>query len=64
MYPYYDLYYNDFRSRQWGWGGGFGAPFLGGLLLGGLAATAIGGGPWGWGGGFPVYPYYGYPGFF
>ncbi|WP_050615230.1 hypothetical protein [Bacillus testis] len=41
----------------WGWGGGFGAPFVGGLV-GGLAASALIGGPYGFG--YP-YPYYGGP---
>lgn len=67
MYRNYEMY--DNYSRHWGWGGGIGVPLLGGLILGGLAATALGG-PGFFGGGYPYYgggyPYYGggYPFFY
>ncbi|MBD3109953.1 hypothetical protein IEO70_16560 [Bacillus sp. AGMB 02131] len=74
---YYMPYYQDSRgyrhSRRPGpWGFGFGgAPFIGGLLLGGLATAALAPGLFGggypyYGGGYPYYGggYYGYPGFF
>ena len=61
MYPYYNnMYYNDQSRNPWG----FGVPFLGGLLLGGLATTVLGG-PGFYGGGYPYYGYsYGYPYYF
>jgi len=55
------LYYRhngDFRIGPWG-GWGFGAPFIGGLILGGIGASLLGG-PGGYGG-FGGYPFYGYP---